>query len=105
MQLPHHKNEAKWGRAAISFNLPQDLAVVMDLYISKGHKLLTEYIGLDNVCHVFVDRKGRPFLDTNLTIYWDKMLSHHVVEFADSKASSESWHQGLQADKKMVSIG
>ena len=74
MQLPHHKNEAKWGRAAISFNLPQDLAVVMDLYISKGHKLLTEYIGLDNVCHVFVDRKGRPFLDTNLTIYWDKML-------------------------------
>ena len=74
MHLPHHKNEAKWGRAAISFNLSQDLDVVMDLHISKGHKLLTDYIGIENVCHVFVDRQGRPFTDSNLTNYWDRML-------------------------------
>ena len=74
MHLPHHKNEAKWGRAAISFNLSQDLDVVMDLHISKGHKLLTDYIGIEDVCHVFVDRQGRPFTDSNLTNYWDRML-------------------------------
>lgn len=74
MHLPHHKNEAKWGRAPIDFKLPQDLDVVMRLHTSKGHKLLIESMGLENVCHVFVDRQGRPLADSNLTIYWNRML-------------------------------
>lgn len=74
MHLPHHKNEGAWGRAPISFTLPKDLAVIMMLHISQGHKLLTEYIGQETECHVFVDRQGRPFSESNLTIYWDRML-------------------------------
>ena len=38
MHLPHHKNEGSWGRAPISFTLPKDLARIMMLYISQGHK-------------------------------------------------------------------
>ena len=75
MHLPHHKNEGSWGRAPISFNLPQDLAELMRLHLSQGHKLLTEYLGREEEPHVFVDNKGRPFNDSNLTIYWDKMLA------------------------------
>ncbi len=74
MHLPHHKNESSWGRAAIAFTLPQELAKLMELHISQGHKLLTDYIGVEDECHVFVDRQGRPFSDSNFTIYWDKML-------------------------------
>lgn len=74
MHLPHHKNEGPWGRAAISFTLPGDLAEIMSLHLSEGHKLLTEYIGKEGEPHVFVDRQGRPFTDSNLTIYWDKMM-------------------------------
>lgn len=75
MHLPHHKNEGPWGRAPISFNLPHDLAELMRMHLSEGHKLLTEYLGREDEPHVFVDNKGRPFNDSNLTIYWDKMLT------------------------------
>jgi len=74
MHLPHHKNEGSWGRAPISFTLPKDLARIMMLYISQGHKLLTEYIGKEDECHVFVDKQGKPFNDSNFTMYWAKML-------------------------------
>ena len=74
MHLPHHKNEGSWGRAPISFTLPKDLARIMMLYISQGHKLLTEYIGKEDECHLFVDKQGKPFNDSNFTMYWAKML-------------------------------
>ena len=72
MYLPHHKNEGPWGRAPISFNLPHDLAELMRMHLSEGHKLLTEYLGREDEPHVFVDNKGRPFNDSNLTIYWTR---------------------------------
>lgn len=74
MQLPHHKNEANWGGASIAFTLPQELAFIMQLHLSQGHQLLTDYIGREGEFHVFVDKQGRPFTDSNFTIYWDKMM-------------------------------
>ena len=76
MHLAHHKNEAAWGRAPISFQVPQQLAELLVLHVTQGHKLLTEYLGLEEeVHHVFVDHRGKPFNDSNFTVYWDRVMA------------------------------
>lgn len=74
MHLPHHKNERNWSRAAISFSLPQELTKLLKLHLSKGWKLLTEYNGAEDACHVFIDFQGRPFSSSNFSIYWNRLL-------------------------------
>lgn len=74
LHLPHHKNERRWERAIISFTLPEELAKLLKLHITKGWKMLTSYNGAEDTCHVFVDGKGRPFNDSNFAIYWNSMV-------------------------------
>ena len=74
LHLPHHKNEKNWGRAAISFSLPPELANLLKLHLSEGWTLLTEYNGAEDACHVFVDMQGRPFNHSNFSGYWSRIM-------------------------------
>ena len=74
MHLPHHKNENRWKRASISFDVPQELAELLKLHVSKGWEILTIYNGAEDACHVFVDGKGHPFTSSNFTMYWNKLV-------------------------------
>ena len=80
LYLPHHKNEASWGRAAIRFQLPQELTELMSLHLSQGHTLLTEYMGNEEQPHVFVDYQARPFTDSNFTIYWGRIMRAYGLQ-------------------------
>ena len=80
LYLPHHKNEASWGRAPIRFQLPQELTELMSLHLSQGHALVTEYLGNEEQPHVFVDYQARPLTDSNFTIYWGRIMRAYGLQ-------------------------
>ena len=72
IHLPHHKNEIKWGRAAIQFQLPPELSKLMQMHMYQGHALLTG----GSTSHVFFDNKMQPFSSSTFNSYWTSMLSN-----------------------------
>lgn len=77
IRLPHHKNARKWGKAVIEFDVPSDLAQLLQTYLGSARKALLEHhllIG-DTCPYVFIDMHGRGFLNAAvLTLYWQKWL-------------------------------
>ena len=63
MKFPHHKNESKWHRAVIEFNVPDELAELLYMYLEGPRKALLEYhLLIGQSCDtVFMDKHGRAF--------------------------------------------
>ena len=76
MVFPHHKNEHKWKRAVIQFDVPSDLAELLQRYLAGPRQALLQYhllIG-DTCDHVFMDTQGRAFGSAVFTTYWQNMM-------------------------------
>lgn len=76
MNFPHHKNEHKWKRAVIAFEVPADLAELLQLYLEGPRKVLLEHhLLIEDTCDtVFFDKVGRTFSSSGFTLYWQDWL-------------------------------
>ena len=76
MVFRHHKNEHRWKKAVIEFDVPSDLAELLQVYLGSPRQSLLEYhllIG-DTCDHVFMDMHGREFGNSVFTTYWQSMM-------------------------------
>ena len=76
MIFRHHKNEQKWKRAVIQFDVPSELAELLQAYLGGPRQALLQYhllIG-DTCDHVFMDMHGRAFDGSVFTTYWQSMM-------------------------------
>ena len=69
MILPHHKNQVKWSGSAIQFKVPAELGSLLELYLQKGHKVVSP-----GCPYVFTDQRQRPMLDASQLSYWWEQL-------------------------------
>ena len=77
MKFPHHKNDNKWKRAVIEFNVPQDLAELLHMYLERPRIKLMSSTG-STTDHVFMDLQGRPFVDSSsFSSYWQRFMVNH----------------------------
>jgi hypothetical protein len=68
--LSHYKNKAKWDGKVVQFRLPVLLRDVLNLYLLRGHPVLSP-----GCPYVFVDLKSRPMVQpSQLSFYWEGLL-------------------------------
>ena len=76
IKLPHHKNERKWNRAVIAFDVPSELAEMLLLYLEGPRKaLLQSELLADETCDfVFMDKRCRPFSSSTFCLHWQNFM-------------------------------
>lgn len=70
MILPHHKNQVRWSNAAIQFKVPEELQCLLELYLQKGHGIVSP------LCpYVFTDHKSKPMVEAaQMSFFWEQLL-------------------------------
>ena len=76
IKFPHHKNEHRWNRAVIEFDVPSELAEMLLLYLEGPRKaLLQAELDAEEVCDtVFMDKRCRPFDASTLCLHWQNFM-------------------------------
>ena len=69
MVLPHHKNQVRWTNAEIKFRLPKELQSLLDLYLEKGHSVISPASP-----YVFSDQKGKAMQSASQISHWWEAL-------------------------------
>ena len=76
IKFPHHKNEHRWKKAVIEFDVPSELAELLYLYLEGPRKaLLHAELHADESCEtVFMDKRCRPFNSSTLCLHWQDFM-------------------------------
>lgn len=70
MILPHHKNQVKWSNAAIQFRVPEELQSLLELYLKRGHSIISPQCQF-----VFTDHKCKPMVEAaQMSYFWEQLL-------------------------------
>ena len=69
MILPHHKNQVRWTNAEIKFKLPKELQSLLELYLEKGHSVISPASP-----YVFSDQKGKAMQSASQISHWWETL-------------------------------
>lgn len=72
MHLPHHKSAKVWG--PIEFELPEDLAALLVLYLTKGHKVLKQDLQVEHP-FVFMSTTGQALRTDTLCLHWKACMA------------------------------
>ena len=76
IKFPHHKNERKWKKAVIEFDVPSELAEMLLLYLEGPRQVLLQAeLNADEACDtVFMDKRCRPFTSSTLCLHWQSFM-------------------------------
>lgn len=76
IHFPHHKNERKWQKAVIAFDVPTELAEMLFLYLEGPRKVLlqAELMAEETCDTVFMDKRCRPFTSVTFCLYWQNFM-------------------------------
>lgn len=80
LQLVHHKNQSSWEHTPIQFQIPEELANLLAMWLDQGHKELCSDLLLceDPPCpHVFMNREGRGYTPNSLGKWWRPWVKKH----------------------------
>ena len=76
IMFPHHKNERKWKKAVIAFDVPSELAEMLLLYLEGPRKVLlqSELMAEETCDTVFMDKRCRTFTVVTFCLHWQSFM-------------------------------
>lgn len=72
--MPHHKNTRAWNGVAIKFQLPQEVAELLEHHLTWGHRSLTGMVEVVAPTLFVNTSTGMPMKDQEISQVWSKTV-------------------------------
>ena len=79
MHLPHHKNQTVWQKdGPIHFQVPAELAELLDLWLTKGHPFLCQQYDMSSAAAtMFLTQSGKAYDSNSMQYFWHTWVGKH----------------------------